>query len=156
VSHQKVKDALRLLLARKLRGLVGFRRIPNSRYPLRRHDDIRPRQYCTEEAVEAGHIHCIFEAVVEKQKRVKLLDLKVGQRSGLAKHWHATNEAVPQERISFRKQRPTRRKSHAILGTSSPLRPSLSFRYTQALFSSGGDLGAPPKETELVGRFIEP
>jgi hypothetical protein len=25
-----------------------------------------------------------------------------------------------------------------------------------ALWSSGGDLGAPPKETELVRRFIEP
>jgi hypothetical protein len=25
-----------------------------------------------------------------------------------------------------------------------------------ARFSSGRDLGAPPKETELVGRFIEP
>jgi len=49
-----------------------------------------PDSYCAEKAVEAGHIHCIFEAVVGKQKRVKFLDLLIDQRPGFDRsHWSA-------------------------------------------------------------------
>src|SRR5258706_8993448 len=70
--------------------LLALRRIPNPPHAFRRQDDTRPRKPCAEQAVEAGHIHCIFEAVVGKQKRVKFLDLLIDQRPGFDRsHWSA-------------------------------------------------------------------
>ena len=82
VADQQAQNALRLLLARKLRRLLALLLVPDPPHPFPGQDDIRAREHCADEAVESVEIHRIFEAILGQQKRVEFPDLPISQRSG--------------------------------------------------------------------------
>ena len=64
VPDQQAQNALRLLLARKLRTLLASLLIPHPPQPFRGHDGIGPGQHRTDEAIESVEIHRIFQPVL--------------------------------------------------------------------------------------------
>jgi hypothetical protein len=89
VPDQQAQNALRLLVARKLRTSLALLLIPDPPQPFRGHDGIGRREHRADETVESIDIHRIFKTVRGMQKRVEFLDLPSGQWPGLDRpDWH--------------------------------------------------------------------